>query len=71
MEDVQFTKRKRNLNMWSGMEIVFNGEKSDKLKYLIMFINKNKSLEDKFDVFAVEVGPGISVTDEEFTVDKW
>ena len=69
LEDVHLVERKRNPDMWSGMEMVFKGENSDKLKYLIMFINRNK-VGDIFDIFAVEVGPGVAVTSEKFIVNQ-
>lgn len=49
--------------------MLFNGGNSDKLKYIIMFTNRNKE-GDIFDVFAVEVAPGVAVTSEKFIVNK-
>lgn len=42
MSDAMYIERKRNPDMWSGMEMLFNGGNSDKLKYIIMFTNRNK-----------------------------
>ena len=69
MSDAMYIERKRNPDMWSGMEMLFNGGNSDKLKYIIMFTNRNKE-GDIFDVFAVEVAPGVAVTSEKFIVNK-
>ncbi len=55
MSDAMYIERKRNPDMWSGMEMLFNGGNSDKLKYIIMFTNRNKE---------------VAVTSEKFIVNK-